>query len=221
MVAAGLLALSFFTLALGAPTPDVMRLHDRRAAAPAGYQASGAADPDTTISLSIALKTDDAAVQNALLDVSTPGNANYRKFLTKAEVRTCSSSSSHKYRCTFPCLCSRPTAQQRFECSRVVRYHHLTPILHARQVDQLAAPSSAGLAAVNAWLAKNNVTATQGATSQWLRVEVPVATANTLLDADFTVYSNPDTGATAVRTLAYSVPKSVQPFLDFVYPATA
>ena len=54
-----------------------------------------------------------------------------------------------------------------------------------------------------------------------MNIEVPVAQANTLLDADFTVYKNPSTGVTTVRTLAYSLPKSVKPFVDFVYPATA
>ena len=87
MVAAGLLALSFFTLALGAPTPDVFKVHDARAVAPAGYTASGAAEQDTMLSLSIALKSDTSALQKTLLDVSTPGSANYRKFLTKAQVR--------------------------------------------------------------------------------------------------------------------------------------
>ena len=82
-------------------------------------------------------------------------------------------------------------------------------------------PSADGLAAISSWLAQNNVTATQGATSQWLNIEVPVATANALLDADFTVYNHSSTGATAVRTLAYSLPKSVKPFIDFVYPATS
>ena len=44
---------------------------------------------------------------------------------------------------------------------------------------------------------------------------------NAMLDADFTVYENKDTGVSAVRTLAYSLPKSVKPFIDFIYPATA
>lgn len=91
----------------------------------------------------------------------------------------------------------------------------------AHQVEKLTAPSAEAVDAVNSWLSRNNVTSTPGATSQWLNIKVPVATANALLDADFQTYSNADTGTTAVRTLAYSVPKSVKPFLDFIYPATA
>ena len=93
MVAAGLLVLSFLTLALGAPTADVFHVHDKRAAAPAGYTASGAADPDQILNLRIALKTDNTQLVQRLLDVSTPGSQNYRQFLTKAEVRGRPSSS--------------------------------------------------------------------------------------------------------------------------------
>ena len=71
------------------------------------------------------------------------------------------------------------------------------------------------------WLKDNGIKAKPGATNQWLNIQVPVAKANTLLDADFTVYKNPTSGFTAIRTLAYSVPASVKPFIDFVYPATA
>ena len=72
MVAAGLLALSFFALALGAPTPDAFHLHDRRAAAPAGYKASGAPDPTQVLNLRIALKTDTQPLITKLLDVTAP-----------------------------------------------------------------------------------------------------------------------------------------------------
>ncbi|EJF57619.1 family S53 protease-like protein [Dichomitus squalens LYAD-421 SS1] len=173
MVAAGLLAFSFIALALGAPTWDALHVHDARSTAPAGYKASGAPDPNEVLNLRIALKKDNTPLVQKLLDVSTPGSKNYRKFLTKA------------------------------------------------QVAALTAPSDGGVKAINAWLQKNGVKATPGATNQWLNIELPVSKANALLDADFTVYKNPTTGVTAIRTLAYSVPASVQPYLDFIYPATA
>ncbi|KAI0745406.1 family S53 protease-like protein [Earliella scabrosa] len=173
MVAAGLLVLSFLTLALGAPTADVFHVHDKRAAAPAGYTASGAADPDQILNLRIALKTDSAPLVEKLLDVSTPSSENYRNWLSKA------------------------------------------------QVEKLTAPSKSTVRAVKGWLKDNGIKAKPGATNQWLNIEVPVSKANALLDADFNVYNNPDTGVTAVRTLSYSLPKSVKPFVDFVYPATA
>ena len=72
--------------------------------------------------------------------------------------------------------------------------------------------------AVNAWLKKNGLKATPGATNQWLNIEVPVSKANALLDADFNVYNNPDTGVTAVRTLSYSIPAELKGHLDLVHP---
>ncbi|KAH9940472.1 family S53 protease-like protein [Epithele typhae] len=175
MVAAGLLVLSLVAFAQGAPTPDVMRVHERRAAPPNGFvKTTPGADADSAVvSLRIALKSDPAPLHKALLDVSTPGSANYRKFLTKAET------------------------------------------------DALVAPSADGLAAIDAWLSSANVTSTPAATNQWLNIDVPVASANALLDADFQTYTNAETGKTAIRTLAYSLPKSVQPFVDFVFPATS
>ena len=88
-------------------------------------------------------------------------------------------------------------------------------------MEKLTAPSAHGVAAVNGWLKKHGISAIPGATNQWLNIQVPVAQANAMLDADFTVYENKDTGVSAVRTLAYSLPKSVKPFIDFIYPATA
>ena len=93
MFASGLLVLSFFALALGAPAPDVLHVHDARSAAPAGFKASGAPDASEVLQLRIALKTDNTQLVQRLLDVSTPGSQNYRQFLTKAEVRGRPSSS--------------------------------------------------------------------------------------------------------------------------------
>ena len=87
-------------------------------------------------------------------------------------------------------------------------------------MEKLTAPSAHGVAAVNGWLKKHGLSAIPGATNQWLNIEVPVSTANALLDADLTVYTNPDTGVQTIRTLAYSLPERVQPFIDLIYPLT-
>ena len=89
------------------------------------------------------------------------------------------------------------------------------------QVEKYTAPNSESLAAVTDWLDRNGIQATPGATSQWLNIEVPVAKANALLNTEFPVYEHQDTGDSAIRSLAYSVPASVKPHLDFIYPVTA
>lgn len=87
MVAAGLLIFSFFALALAAPAPDVLHVHDARSVAPAGFTANGAPDANKVLKLRIALKTDNTQLVQTLLDVSNPGSKNYRQFLTKEQVR--------------------------------------------------------------------------------------------------------------------------------------
>ena len=90
------------------------------------------------------------------------------------------------------------------------------------QVNAFVGPKPETVEAVNAWLKENDIEAQKASPAgDWFSFSIPVSKANALLDADFQTYSNADTGTTAVRTLAYSVPKSVKPFLDFIYPATA
>lgn len=83
--------LSLLSLALATPAPRTMRVHTRRDSAPAGYTLAGAASPDTTIRLRIALaQSNPAGLEDALYDVSTPSSANYGKYLTREEVRASS-----------------------------------------------------------------------------------------------------------------------------------
>ena len=70
-----------------------MRVHDKRTEAPSAFAAKGAAYPDTMLNLRIQLaQTDIAGLEDALMAVSTPGNALYGQHLTKEEV------SAHRYR---------------------------------------------------------------------------------------------------------------------------
>ena len=87
------------------------------------------------------------------------------------------------------------------------------------QVASLVAPKPESIAAVNAWLAENDIAA-RNLTSRgdWLAFDVPVSTANALFDADFGVYAHNETGLEAVRTLAYSIPAAVQGHLDLIHP---
>lgn len=89
MVAAGLLFFGLFTLALGRPTAhDPLHVHERRTEVPSGFKYVGKADPGAMLDLRIALvQADPAGLQAALYDVSNPDSANYRKHLSKAEVR--------------------------------------------------------------------------------------------------------------------------------------
>ncbi|TFK81380.1 subtilisin-like protein [Polyporus arcularius HHB13444] len=88
MVAAGLLLFGFFSLSLGRPTAhDPLHVHERRTDVPNGFKYVGKADPSAVLDLRIGLvQGNPSGLAAALYDVSSPGSANYRKHLSKAEV---------------------------------------------------------------------------------------------------------------------------------------
>ena len=87
MVASGLLFASLFALALANPlTRRAMKVHETQVT-PEGFVQKSAAAPDTVLNMRIALtQRDRDGLINALMDVSTPGNALYGQHLTKEEV---------------------------------------------------------------------------------------------------------------------------------------
>ena len=75
--------------------------------------------------------------------------------------------------------------------------------------------------AVTDWLKKNGVSPDSASPSgDMLNINIPVEKANALLNANFASYVHDDTNATMIRTLAYSLPASVQDHVSFVYPTT-
>jgi tripeptidyl-peptidase I len=63
-----------------------MIVHSAREAPPTGFKTQGPAPSDKTFDLRIALVSNNmSGLEKALYDVSTPGSANYRKFLTKKQ----------------------------------------------------------------------------------------------------------------------------------------
>ncbi|KAI0344586.1 family S53 protease [Trametopsis cervina] len=88
MVATRLFIASLVALAAGNPlTGRSMRVHESRTRLPRGFVKAGSASPDTVLNLRIALKQNNAeGLEEALMDVSTPGNALYGQHLTKEEV---------------------------------------------------------------------------------------------------------------------------------------
>ncbi|OBZ67275.1 Tripeptidyl-peptidase SED2 [Grifola frondosa] len=93
--------------------------------------------------------------------------------------------------------------------------------LSKSEVEKFVAPKPESVDAVNAWLNNSGVTAqTLSPAGDWLAIEVPVSKANQMLNANFSLYTHADSGNTAIRTLAYSIPSSLQGHLDFVHPTT-
>ena len=79
-------------LVLAKPARRDLQVHESRPSAPAGFSFSGAASPDTTLNLRLALvRNDEAGLIQSLYDVSTPSSPNYGQHLTKEEVGLTSS----------------------------------------------------------------------------------------------------------------------------------
>ncbi|KAI8970637.1 family S53 protease-like protein [Trametes punicea] len=93
--------------------------------------------------------------------------------------------------------------------------------LSKEEAAQLAAPDPDSVAAVNAWLAEHGLNATPlTPAGDWLELNVNVGQANTLLAANFSVFSHGSSGLQTVRTLAYSIPASLKGHIDLIHPTT-
>lgn len=88
LILAGLL---FPSLAWGTPMARMMQVQESRESAPSGYTLTGPADPDTVLTLKLALTQNDSdGLIDALYNVSTPPSAKYGQYLTAQEVCTMS-----------------------------------------------------------------------------------------------------------------------------------
>ncbi|KAJ6567101.1 subtilisin-like protein [Mycena capillaripes] len=88
MIASAFFAASLLALVYGKlTTPSNLVVHDRRAAAPAGFIHSGAAPADKTLNLRLNLVQNDmAGLESALNAASFPDSPLYGQWLTKEEV---------------------------------------------------------------------------------------------------------------------------------------
>ena len=86
-------------------------------------------------------------------------------------------------------------------------------------MNQFVVPKPETITAVNAWLSANDLTATAlSPAGDWLGFHTTVSHANELFDTQFTTFVHDATGTETIRTLAYSIPASLQDHLDLVHP---
>ncbi|ETW78995.1 serine protease S53 [Heterobasidion irregulare TC 32-1] len=94
--------------------------------------------------------------------------------------------------------------------------------LSKEEVEELVAPSSDTVSAINEWLSSNGLTSSKVSPSgDWIAVNTTVEKANELLDADFSTFTQLDSGTKAVRTLSYSIPASLKDHISFIHPTIA
>ena len=86
-------------------------------------------------------------------------------------------------------------------------------------MEAFVAPSSESVSLVQQWLAANDITAkTISPAGDWLQFSIPVSQANTLLQAEFTIFNHAETGTQLTRTLSYSIPVELQGHVDLIHP---
>ncbi|KAJ7184560.1 subtilisin-like protein [Mycena filopes] len=94
--------------------------------------------------------------------------------------------------------------------------------LSKEAVEAFARPSDETTAAVTQWLSDNGIESTPvSAAGDWLSIAVPVAKANELLKADFSVFTHTESGQESIRTLEYSIPSSLQQHIKLFTPTTS
>ncbi|KAF8311049.1 tripeptidyl peptidase A [Clavulina sp. PMI_390] len=97
---------------------------------------------------------------------------------------------------------------------------HLTK----EEVDDLTAPSQEALGAVDSWLAEFGLDVDVHPTERtsandWLVVhDVPISTAERLLNTTYSIFTHSETGKQVVRTTSYRVPAAVDEYVDVVQP---
>ncbi|EIN08102.1 subtilisin-like protein [Punctularia strigosozonata HHB-11173 SS5] len=91
--------------------------------------------------------------------------------------------------------------------------------LSKEEVEKFVAPTQESVDAVNSFLKANGLTSKViSPAGDWLSVSMSVKQANALFDADFQTFTHSETGQSAIRTLAYSIPASLKGHLDLVHP---
>ncbi|KAH7869668.1 Pro-kumamolisin, activation domain-containing protein, partial [Lentinula edodes] len=150
-------------------------VHEKRDSAPTGFAHLGSAPDDQILSLRINLAMgNQAGLEAALQEASSPTSPTFREWLTK------------------------------------------------EQVESFAAPTVETVQAVTEWLTSFNITSTPiTPAGDWIKFDIPVSTANQLLQAEFSIFNHTESGQTSVRTLAYSIPSDLQAHVKVVHPTTS
>ncbi|KAJ4463898.1 subtilisin-like protein [Lentinula lateritia] len=94
--------------------------------------------------------------------------------------------------------------------------------LSREDVQYYAAPSRDALYSVCTWLSSNNITPDSTTVSgDWIKFNVSVGTANSMLNATYNVYEHTASGKQSVRTLEYSVPSELGEHIRAIHPTTS
>ncbi|KAF8523792.1 subtilisin-like protein [Hysterangium stoloniferum] len=95
--------------------------------------------------------------------------------------------------------------------------------LSKEEVDKLVAPHSETLDAVDSWLRTHDIEPSScGRTTagDWMHLSVPLSKAESMFNTKYQVFRHKESGEYTVRTLEWSLPRSVHSHIDVVEPTT-
>ncbi|KAF9077859.1 subtilisin-like protein [Rhodocollybia butyracea] len=91
--------------------------------------------------------------------------------------------------------------------------------LSKEDIQYYAAPTREALHSVRKWLSSNNIDSQSATVSgDWIKFNVSVGTANTMLNASYSVFEYTASGQQFVRTLEYSVPEDLKEHVKAIHP---
>jgi len=168
-----------------------MVVHESRAAVPAGFVRKGVAPANDTITLRVALASNNVAgLEQKLLSLSTPGSSDFRQWLSMEDVR--------EFLFLFFACLTRNT-----------------------KVKSFVQPSSETVSTFNAFASANGLKPTViSPNGDWVSITLPVSQANTLFAAQFEVFTHPAMSDTITRTLSVSLPSELVGHVDVIHPTT-
>lgn len=169
-------------------------LHEARSAPPNGFVSKGPAPADQSLELRVGLASNNiGGLQSKLMSISTPGSEEFRQWLSAGD--------SSLFTGTY--------------------------LAHAilRTLDEVKSfmqPSSASVAAVNAFAEANNLNMTSTSPNgDWVSFTMTVGHANALFGANYETFARESMSQPIVRTLSVSLPSDLVGHVDVVHPSTS
>jgi tripeptidyl-peptidase-1 len=89
------------------------------------------------------------------------------------------------------------------------------------QIKDIVHPEAEVAEAIHSWLASEGVPASAiEDTGNWIKFTVPISHAERMMRTRFYNFQHIDSGLNSIRTLGYSVPQSIAPYVETIQPTT-
>jgi tripeptidyl-peptidase-1 len=187
----GLASLRIVLLALCASASAQFVLHNSRSSPPNGYTHQGPAPAGQTLTLRVALTSNNmAGLEAKLLDISNPASANYAKWLSPG---------------TYSFV--------------IVITPWLTK--SADQLQAYVQPPTSTTAAFTSFAKANGLQFSVSPMGEWVQFTTTVERANALFNASYQTFVHQSTSKTLTRTLSYSLPQALVGHVNTVLPTTS